>query len=142
MTTERIDVLAVMDREIDAIRNTKAIADVGLCGARKAAYAEHLSNMEEARAAVAELIEAARSASATLSHIYHTVPLRPDLEQHAHDGYQRLDAALAVAAPTPQKRHCDHDWVVKTVPTGFADVCCLCGADKGTAALARVGGAS
>lgn len=45
--------------------------------------------------AIAELIEAAREGSATLGHIYHTTPLHPELEQYAHDGYQRLDAALA-----------------------------------------------
>ncbi len=52
-------------------------------------------DFEQARAAVAELIEAAREGSATLGHIYHTTPLHPELEQYAHDGYQRLDAALA-----------------------------------------------
>ncbi len=45
--------------------------------------------------AVAELTEAAREASGTLGHIYHTTPLPCELEQHAHDGYQRLDDALA-----------------------------------------------
>lgn len=127
MTTERIDVLAVMHK--------LGLPDAAMMSnAQRAEYAK-------VREAFVELVEAARSASATLGHIYHTTPLSHDLAQHAHDGYQRLDAALAAAVPTPQKRHCDHDWVVKTVPTGFADVCCLCGADKG-AALARVGGAS
>lgn len=128
MTTERIDVLAVMHKF--GLPDVAMMSDV-----QSAEYAK-------VRADFIKLAEAARSASATLSHIYHTVPLRPDLEQHAHDGYQRLDEALAAVAPTAQKRHCDHDWVVKTVPTGFADVCCLCGADKVAAALARVGGAS
>lgn len=50
--------------------------------------------LHEARAAIAELIEAAREASGTLGHVYHTTPLSADLEQHAHDGYQRLDAAI------------------------------------------------
>ena len=40
-----------------------------------------------------ELLEAAKQASATLGHIYHTTPIGGALEQHAHDGYQRLDAA-------------------------------------------------
>ncbi len=44
---------------------------------------------------VAELIEACKQASATLGHIYHTTPLPHPLEQEAHDGYQRLDAAIA-----------------------------------------------
>lgn len=45
--------------------------------------------------AVDALVDAAREGSATLGHIYHTTPLHPELEQYAHDGYQRLDAALA-----------------------------------------------
>jgi len=48
----------------------------------------------EARDAVAELIEAATNASATLCHAYHTT-LTGQLADHAHEGYQRLDAALA-----------------------------------------------
>lgn len=47
--------------------------------------------------AVVALVEAAREASATLGHIYHTTPLPQKLEQYAHDGYQRLDAAIAKA---------------------------------------------
>ena len=43
------------------------------------------------------LVDAAREASATLGHIYHTTPLPQKLEQYAHDGYQRLDAAIAKA---------------------------------------------
>jgi hypothetical protein len=46
-------------------------------------------------AAVAELIEAATMASATLGHIYHTVPLSKTVGQEAHADYQRLNAALA-----------------------------------------------
>jgi hypothetical protein len=44
--------------------------------------------------AVAELIEAAKQASATLGHAYHTT-LTGKLAEYAHADYQRLDAALA-----------------------------------------------
>lgn len=80
---DKVDVLAVMD--------SLAIIEATIRGSGAAVVTE----IREARAAVAELIEAAREASGTLGHIYHTTPLRHDLEQHAHDGYQRLDAALA-----------------------------------------------
>lgn len=43
--------------------------------------------------AVAELIESAKEASATLGHAYHTV-LVGSLADDAHTAYQRLDAAL------------------------------------------------
>lgn len=44
--------------------------------------------------AVAHLIEAAREASATLGHAYHTA-LTGQIAVFAHEDYQRLDAALA-----------------------------------------------
>lgn len=80
---EPVDVLAVMDR---ARLFTDPQSDGG------EAFRDEVSL---ARAAIAELIEAAREGSATLGHIYHTTPLHPELDQYAHDGYQRLDAALA-----------------------------------------------
>lgn len=43
---------------------------------------------------IAELIEAARNASATLGHAYHTA-LTGELAEHAHRDYQRLEAALS-----------------------------------------------
>ncbi len=73
-----VDVLAVMDR---------LICEVPMgCG--------HIKAIGEARAAVAELVEAARQASATLGHAYHTT-LAGQLAEYAHTDYQRLDAALA-----------------------------------------------
>lgn len=54
-----VDVLAVLDREIEAIRNTKQIVDYSLSPERQGAYAEHLESLIESRAAVAELIDAA-----------------------------------------------------------------------------------
>ena len=94
-----------------------------------------------ARAAIAELIEAAREGSATLGHIYHTTPLHPELEQYAHDGYQRLDAAIAGVSPPKAHKHCDHSWAVKMVTGGPVRVCQNCGLVPPDAALARVGGA-
>ena len=75
---EPVDVLAVYDRLLREV-------PMG---------AGHMQNIVAARAAIAELIEAAREASGTLGHVYHTTPLSADLEQHAHDGSQRLDAAI------------------------------------------------
>lgn len=48
----------------------------------------------DAKAKVAELIEAAGNASAILGHAYHT-QITGELANDAHDAYQRLDAALA-----------------------------------------------
>jgi len=52
-----VDVLAALDREIVAIKNTKEMVDFAMSAGRSAAYAEHLTSLIEARAAVAELIE-------------------------------------------------------------------------------------
>lgn len=41
------------------------------------------------------LINAAKRASAILSHIYHTTPMPHEMEQDAHDSYQALDVAIA-----------------------------------------------
>lgn len=76
----KVDVLAVMDRAAGLHWDHEENADA--------------EDMEAARAAVAELIEAATNASATLCHAYHTT-LTGQLADHAHEGYQRLDAALA-----------------------------------------------
>lgn len=75
-----VDVLATLD---DAAMRVEAIHGP------TAVYA-----LREARAAVAELLEAARQASATLGHAYHTT-LTGQLSEYAHTDYQRLDAALA-----------------------------------------------
>lgn len=80
MTTERIDVLVAMDQAANAIEKQWAIY-------------EGAGSLLKARAAVAELIEAAKEASATLGHAYHTV-LVGSLSEDAHTAYQRLDAAL------------------------------------------------
>ena len=90
--------------------------------------------------AVEELEKAAREASATLGHIYHTTPLRHDLEQYAHDGYQRLDAAIKAVSPPKTEPRCDHSWAVKSVTGGLVKVCQLCGRVPPDAALANVGG--
>lgn len=76
-----VDVLEVLQRQIDI--------------ALSYGNDERAEALQDVHAAVAELIEAAREGSATLGHIYHTTPLHPELDQYAHDGYQRLDAALA-----------------------------------------------
>ena len=57
------------------------------------AYAQAALNARAGGDGWLELLEAAKQASATLGHIYHTTPIGGALEQHAHDGYQRLDAA-------------------------------------------------
>jgi hypothetical protein len=49
-------------------------------------------------AVIAELIVAAKKASATLSHAYNTV-LTGELAEFAHADYQRLDAALKAVQP-------------------------------------------
>ncbi len=56
--TKGVDVLAILDVEIDAFRKTEAIIGVAVPD-RRLAYEEHLAALIEARAAVAELIEAA-----------------------------------------------------------------------------------
>lgn len=122
-----VDVLAAIEREAWLLR----LGNMSTAAARMMMVYDVLS----------ELIESSKQASATLGHIYHTTPLRPDLEQHAHDGYQRLDAAIAAVSPLKVARYCDHSWVTKTIPGGFATVCQLCGASEGGAALARIGAA-
>jgi hypothetical protein len=54
-----VNVLSVLDAEIQAFTNTKDIVSVSV-PARKSTYEEHLARLREARAAVAELIEADR----------------------------------------------------------------------------------
>lgn len=83
-----VDVLAVMDALVESTARVAA-------GGTVTADPHTVEVAKRTRAAIAELIEAAREASATLGHVYHTTPLPPKLEQYAHDGYQRLDAALA-----------------------------------------------
>ena len=80
------DVLTDAADEIDRLRAHVADTDgaITVLGFQNA----------ELRARVAELIEAARNASATLSHAYHTT-LTGQLAENAHEDYQRLDAALA-----------------------------------------------
>lgn len=73
-----VDVLALMDRLSYALQDRAGI----------------VVQVNAARAAVAELIEAAGKASATLSHAYHT-QLVGGLAETAHSDYQKLDAALA-----------------------------------------------
>jgi hypothetical protein len=55
---------------------------------------DHADMIAALQGEVSRLREAATNASATLSHIYHTVPLPPELEKYAHDDYQRLNAVL------------------------------------------------
>lgn len=76
----KVDVLAVLD---DAFT---------FCAGQNSGPTEN--EMRQARAAVAELIDAATKASATLGHAYHTV-LSGEIAEHAREDYQRLDAALA-----------------------------------------------
>lgn len=78
-------------------------------------------------AAIKELVEAAREASATLGHIYHTTPLHPKLEQYAHDAYQRLDAAIDGVSPRDRVNACDHSWAVKLADGEPVRVCQSCG---------------
>lgn len=112
MSTERVDVLAVMDALIylsgyrlkekrrRVMREVAAGKDVHPEAACKADRAEYLRDEAvKSRAALVELIEAAWQASATLGHAYHTV-LDGQLAEYAHADYQRLDAALArIGAP-------------------------------------------
>lgn len=88
-------------------------------------------------ALIHELIEAAREASATLGHIYHTTPLRSDLEEYAHDGYQRLDVAIAAVSPPKPRTNCEHSWSVKMVSGGPIRVCQNCGIVPPDAAIQR-----
>lgn len=97
-------------------------------------------DLKEARTSIAELLEAAREASAILGHIYHTTPLRPDLEKYAHDGYQRLDAAIGAVSPPKARKYCDHSWAVKVVTGGPVRVCQNCGFVPKDGAIAHVGG--
>lgn len=78
-----VDVLAVLDREIEAIRNTKQIVDYSLSPERQRAYAEHLESLIESRAAVGELIEAIKPLAA--------LDLRPD-------GFDKRDDSQPVYA--------------------------------------------
>jgi len=80
MNEPKVDVLAVMD---EAARH----ADGGSAPLNGDA-------IRQARAAVAEMIEAAKRANETLGHAYHTV-LSGEIAENAHEDYQRLDAALA-----------------------------------------------
>jgi hypothetical protein len=53
-----VDVLALWDREIDAFRKTEVMISVSV-PERKQAYTDHLALLIDARAVVAELIDAA-----------------------------------------------------------------------------------
>lgn len=121
MTAEPVDVMGVLVGAINNVLRPNGGA--------------YVDEMEAARAAIAELLEAAREASATLGHIYHTTPLPPVLERHAHDGYQRLDAAIAGASPPKARNQCEHSWATKMVTGGPVRVCQNCGiaATKGIA---------
>ena len=79
--TQRVDVLDVL-KQCDELFS-------------KAGYSTWC--VKEARAVVAELIEAAKSANATLCHAYHTA-LVGDLADNALADYRRLYAALAAIA--------------------------------------------
>lgn len=83
MNAPRADVLAVLDRQL------KFTVASDYSGASQ----DH-RDMVATRAAVSELIEAAKNASAILGHAYHT-QIHGELEHDAHDAYQRLDAAIA-----------------------------------------------
>lgn len=131
--TNPIDVLAVIDWAAEQVIARAACAS----DANRFNTADQL---RRSRAAIAKLIEAAREASATLGHIYHTTPLRPDLEQHAHDGYQRLDAAIKGVSPPKAEPRCDHSWAVKSVTGGLVKVCQLCGRVPPDGAIANVSG--
>ena len=62
-----IDVLAILDREIEAIRNTKQILYYSLSPERQRDYAEQLESLIESRAAVAGLMEEALHVLAWIS---------------------------------------------------------------------------
>lgn len=87
-----VDVLAVMDVDGRAIACVIDACSPGTLRQRQ--WKAHLPIHDAARAAVAELIEAAEEASATLGHAYHTT-LTGQLAEYAHTAYQRLDSALA-----------------------------------------------
>jgi hypothetical protein len=58
------------------------------------------AEIEEAIAQVEALVKAAREASATLGHAYHTT-LSGQLAEYAHTDYQRLDSCLAPFKESP-----------------------------------------
>lgn len=84
---ERIDVLAVMDTDGRAV----ALVADGCVGLRKKQWERHLVIHDEARAAVAELIEAADGVDATHGPMLNGA-VDPKVQQLAID---RLRAALA-----------------------------------------------
>lgn len=86
---EKVDLMPVFGR---LLGNARTMA--GLSG--DPVMRANVRDGEAAGLALCELIEAASNASAILGHAYHT-QIRGELEQDAHDAYQRLDAALANA---------------------------------------------
>jgi len=58
---------------------------------------EGIDSLLAARDEFLKLVEAAKRASATLSHIHNTVPLSAVLEIHALKDFQALDEAIARA---------------------------------------------
>lgn len=93
-------------------------------------------------AAIIELVEAAREASSTLGHIYHTTPLNSKMEQYAHDAYQRLDAAIDAVSPRERGNDCEHSWAVKLADGGPVRVCQNCGFVPPNAEVQRAAGAA
>lgn len=125
------------DKTVDVLSRLHKLglpAVATMSGAQSAEYAKVCADFTE-------LVEAARNASATLGHIYHTTPLPAELERHAHDGYQRLDAAIAAVSPPKAPGHCDHSWATKSVTGGLVKVCERCGLVPPDGAIRAVGGA-
>jgi len=89
--TQRVDVLAVriralIDFHADAVRMERMLGIVK----RQYDHAGMLNLCQH----MTELVDAAKEASGTLGHAYHTT-LTGELAEDAHKAYQRLDAALA-----------------------------------------------
>lgn len=80
-----------MSRPVDVLAVLTTAASI----ADRIGYEDFEEKCEHARAVLADFIKSAKHASATLSHIYNTVPLKPDLEKFAHDDFQRLDRSIA-----------------------------------------------
>lgn len=136
MTTERIDVLAVMDRLVKYRSQWLPEGAADLAGPIRpelfnpivASAIERYNEAVEVRAVVAALIKAAHNASAVLSHAYHTQISGP-LADDAHDAYQALDTELGRAMG------CNCPGEGRFAPSSHAPNC------PARAALARVGGA-
>ena len=95
-----VDVLAVMDREIEAIQNTKKMVDFSLSADRQAAYKDHLDSLREARAAVAELIKCCDVTVRAFEALGRTNSIVDQLEAHRNCERALIEQKAALAMTT------------------------------------------